>query len=204
MDNIEWSKPVILKSRRVHLAPTIMDHLDGLCNAILTGVSWHIDFWPLNSRQQIEAKILNEAILGRKQREFNCFTIQLAESQEIVGMTSLRSFNQRHSNLEIGASVVGSKWQRTFVNTEAKGLLLKYCFEDLKVNRVFFNVDSLNFKSHQAVLRLGAKYEGELRHSWIQQDGVRRDRKIYSILDFEWPSIQKHLNWLLKCHDQRS
>ena len=75
--------------------------------------------------------------------------------------------------------------------------MLGFAFEQIGCQRVEFRVDSLNFKSQNAVLRIGAKYEGELRQSALIPDGRKRDYKVYSILDNEWINVKTTLNWYL-------
>jgi RimJ/RimL family protein N-acetyltransferase len=103
-----------------------------------------------------------------------------------------------HKYLAIGGTWVGEKWQKTFVNTAAKILMLSHAFEVIGCQRVEFRVDALNFNSQRGVHRLGAKYEGELRNACQLPDGRERDYRVYSILDSEWPSIKATLNWCLE------
>lgn len=112
-------------------------------------------------------------------------------------MSRLMAFNRLHNYLEIGGTWIGDKWQKTFVNTEAKLLMLTYVFETIRCQRVEFRADSLNFNSQKSILRLGAKFEGELRNSCILADGRQRDYRVYSIIDSEWPNIKQTLNWYM-------
>ena len=50
-----------------------------------------------------------------------------------------------------------------------------------------------NVRSRNAILRLGAKEEGILRHHIIQPDGSYRDTVYFSILDEEWPAVKQRL-----------
>jgi RimJ/RimL family protein N-acetyltransferase len=83
--------------------------------------------------------------------------------------------------------------QRTAVNTEAKFLLLRYAFEQMHCVRVQFQTDELNEKSRTAILRLGAKQEGVVRHERIMPDGRKRNSVRFSIIDDEWPEVKAKL-----------
>ncbi len=85
--------------------------------------------------------------------------------------------------------VLSASWQRTFANTEAKYLMLKYAFETLHCIRVQFTTDEINEKSHAAILRLGAKQEGIVRNERIMPDGRKRNSVRFSIIDEEWPQL---------------
>lgn len=59
--------------------------------------------------------------------------------------------------------------------------------------RVQFTTDELNEKSRAAILRLGAKQEGIVRHERIMPDGRKRNSVRFSIIDDEWPAIRDRL-----------
>src|SRR4029079_17557231 len=75
----------------------------------------------------------------------------------------------------------------TSVNAEAKRLLLGTAF-DHGFERVKLQADVLNERSRAAILRLGATFEGVLRHTQPRADGSWRDTAVYSILREEWPA----------------
>jgi RimJ/RimL family protein N-acetyltransferase len=95
--------------------------------------------------------------------------------------------------LEIGYTWLARRAQRTAINTEAKYLLLKHAFEDLKCVRVALVTDVLNERSQAAILRIGAKQEGILRNHMILPNGRVRDSVCFSIIDAEWPETKEHL-----------
>ena len=84
----------------------------------------------------------------------------------------------------------GATVQRSGVNTEAKYLLLTYAFEAMNAVRVQFTTDELNEKSRAAILRIGAKQEGIVRHERIMPDGRKRNSVRFSIIDSEWPEVK--------------
>jgi RimJ/RimL family protein N-acetyltransferase len=70
---------------------------------------------------------------------------------------------------------------------------MEYAFETLGCQRVGFKVDSLNFNSQRAVLRIGGKFEGVHRNYLLLADGRKRDYHSYSVIDSEWSNIKKTL-----------
>jgi N-acetyltransferase len=101
--------------------------------------------------------------------------------------------DRKNRKLEIGHTWISASWQRTFVNTEAKFLLLSYAFEVLNCIRVQFTTDEINLKSRAALLRLGATQEGIVRHERIMPDGRKSNSVRFSIIDDEWPSVRRSL-----------
>ena len=95
--------------------------------------------------------------------------------------------------MEIGWTWLGAAAQRTAVNTEAKLLMLTHAFEEWRVHRVSFMTDSRNERSRNAILRLGARFDGILRAQRPASDGGIRDTAAFSILESEWPMIRRQL-----------
>lgn len=79
------------------------------------------------------------------------------------------------------------------MNTEAKFLMLSEAFEVRGVERVTLKTDFLNQRSRNAIERIGAKFEGILRHHMRRPDGSWRDSAYFSILREEWPDVKQSL-----------
>jgi N-acetyltransferase len=112
----------------------------------------------------------------------------------------LYDFNFQYKSCEIGYTWYGTDYQRTFVNSACKRLLLEYCFETLKFNRVQFQTDETNLRSQKAIERIGAVKEGVLRKHKIRAGGVLRNSVIYSILEDEWPVVKDRLEVIKTNH----
>ena len=99
--------------------------------------------------------------------------------------------------IEIGWTWLAASAQRTGINAEAKLLLLEYAFETVGVVRVDLKTDARNEQSRRAIERLGAHFEGVLRH-WSQshapgEGGLLRDSAMFSVVAAEWPSTKATL-----------
>lgn len=191
-----WSAPTTLEGRQLRLEPLSLVHLDQLAKQLLTKNAWPYKYWQVRTPKDLENQIvkLREAT---DNKSCNAFAMVVKETGQAVGQSRFMSFNQGHRYLEIGGTWIGDQWQKTFVNTEAKLLMLTQVFETLKCQRVEFRVDSLNFNSQRAVLRLGAKFEGELRNSCLLPDGIKRDYRVYSVIESEWPNVKRTLTGYL-------
>ena len=106
-------------------------------------------------------------------------------------------FQGRHIITEVRHDKLGTwitpGFQRTYVNSEAKYLMLRHAFEVWNCMRVELKTDVLNNQSRTAIKRLGAKEEGILRHHNITEAGRLRDTVFYSVLRDEWPAVKKNL-----------
>ncbi len=100
---------------------------------------------------------------------------------------------------EIGWTWLAPGVQRTKVNTAAKLLMLEFAFETWQVQRVTLKTDARNERSRNAILRIGAGFEGILRAHMPSSDGGIRDTAMYSILASEWAEVKNRLeNYLLE------
>ena len=80
--------------------------------------------------------------------------------------------------------------------TEAQWLLMHYIFATLGYRRYEWKCNSLNEPSRRAALRLGFQYEGRFRQALVIK-GHNRDTDWFSIIDSEWPQIDKAMQqWL--------
>lgn len=120
------------------------------------------------------------------------FAIVDRESNRAIGSTRYFEISEPHRRLEIGYTWIGRAFWRTAVNTECKFLLLRYAFEAAGARRVQLKADSANTRSRTAILRLGASYEGTLRHFRVLE-GCVRSVSYYSILEGEWPAVKARL-----------
>jgi N-acetyltransferase len=94
---------------------------------------------------------------------------------------------------EIGWTWLAPQAQRTAINTNAKLLMLEYAFEVWQVRRMTLKTDARNQRSRNAILRLGATFEGILRAHVPAADGGVRDSAMYSILAAEWAGVKTNL-----------
>ena len=71
---------------------------------------------------------------------------------------------------EIGYTWLAPQAIRTAANTEAKLLMLRHAFDTWDVQRVCFHTDVRNERSRNALLGIGARFEGVLRAHRLSAD----------------------------------
>ena len=192
-----WTEPLVLQGLRLKIETLAPHHLADLSENLLTPHAWHSVHWNIRTHADLE-RSYQLSHQGRLEGRDHGVAMIETSSGKVVGKSRFMNFNRHHKGLEIGGTWIGLNWQKSHVNTEAKLLMLKFAFDTLDCQRVEFRVDSLNFNSQRAVQRIGAKYEGELRQFALLPDGRKKDYKIYSILDSEWPNVQATLRWYLE------
>lgn len=189
-------EPVVLEGERVRLEPLAPEHAPGLWEAARDPVIWRWFPFRITSLAETE-QMIAIAAAAAEQGSMLAFAQILRASGEIAGSTSYLAIEPAHRRLEIGATWLSPRHQRTGANTEAKLLLLRHAFEQLGCRRVEFKTDSENRQSRTALARIGATEEGTFRSHMIRQDGGRRDSVYFSVIDEEWPRVRSHLEALL-------
>jgi len=106
-----------------------------------------------------------------------------------VGVASYLRIVPAHGCIEIGHLNFSSRLQRTPAATEALYLMIKNAFA-LGYRRCEWKCDALNAPSRAAALRLGFQFEGVFRQAIVNK-GHNRDTAWFSILDEEWPRLQR-------------
>ena len=192
--NIE---PVTLEGKFVRLEPMSIEHVDALWGAGNDESLWRLI--PSNIASRDDMKKYVEIALADRDRGVSLpfVTIEKA-SERVIGSTRFGNIEVANRKTEIGWTWITPKFQRTFVNTEAKLLMLTHAFETWKCIRVELKTDALNSQSRNAILRLGAKQEGIFRNHMITDSGRYRDSVYFSIIDTEWESIKANLTSKLK------
>ena len=185
-------EPIILENDFVSLAPLTDDYLEALCEIGLEEAIWRWSPEPITTSQAMKKYV--ETALDEQRRGVSLpfVTVEKA-AKSVVGSTRFGNIDVSNRRAEIGWTWLNPRWQRTFVNTEAKLLMLTHAFETWKCIRVEFKTDALNEKSRNAILRLGAKQEGVFRQHIICQSGRLRDSVYFSILDNEWKEVKENL-----------
>ncbi len=184
--------PVTLEGRHVRLEPLSQAHHADLAAVGLDAELWRWIPTPVRTPEEMSAYIATA--LDEQARGVSLpFALIEKASGRAIGSTRYGNIDRAHHRVEIGWTWVAPAWQRTAINTEAKYLLLKHAFETLGCIRVELKTDSLNEKSRNAILRIGAREEGTFRNHMITASGRIRHTVYFSILDSEWPAVKSSL-----------
>jgi len=183
-----------MESEHLFILPLTEVHIPSLYEAI--GSDPEIYRWlPFSTPQNLEefSKVLEGFIRDSAAGIRVAHAVILKEGDRPIGTTSFLDLNPTHNSIEIGSTFYSKEFWRSFVNTEAKFLMLSEAFEVRGVERVTLKTDSLNQRSRNAIERIGAKFEGILRHHMRRPDGSWRDSAYFSILREEWPDVKQSL-----------
>jgi RimJ/RimL family protein N-acetyltransferase len=123
----------------------------------------------------------------RAKKAFN-FGIEHKQEKEIIGMISLEQVNFQHLLAETGYWL-GKKYWGQGIAQEALQLVLKFGFEQLKLNRIYARVMHPNIASARLLENVGFKKEGVMRKS-VWRSGMWLDLIWYAILKDEYRQMK--------------
>jgi RimJ/RimL family protein N-acetyltransferase len=189
--------PVTLEGSAVRLEPLSESHHDALCAVGLEPELWKWIPIQVLTRDQMMKYI--RAVLAEQEKGTSIpFATVERTSGKVVGATRFMNIDVPHKRVEIGSTWIAGPWQRSAINTEAKYLMMRQAFEAWGCNRVELKTDSLNSKSRNAILRIGAKEEGILRSHMVTWSGRLRDTVYFSVIAPEWPEVKANLEARMK------
>jgi len=188
----DWVRPVVLEGSLVRLEPLRRDHLADLAEVAFDAPVWRWTIMGEQDRPGLERWL--ETAVTNLESGLECpfATIDLA-SGRAIGSSRFLSIVPEHRRLEIGWTWIGTAYQRTGRNREAKLLQLTHAFETLGANRVEFKAHARNEPSRNALAGIGATFEGVFRQHMIMPDGSLRDSAYYSVISPGWPAVKAAL-----------
>ena len=89
---------------------------------------------------------------------------------------------------EMGYSLAKSRWGKGYM-TEAAKRLIKYGFDELKLDVLMIRTSDTNFRSQRVIEKCGFKYEGTLRRAYRTYDQGMREVRCYSMLKEEYEKL---------------
>lgn len=186
-----------LEGEFIRLETLETGHLEQLFEAGSDPSLW---LWTTNIiENKADMKVYIETALDEFRRGVSLPFVTIEKSGgKVIGSTRFGNIDAKNRKVEIGWTWINPQWQRTFVNTEAKLLMMTHAFEVWNCVRVEFKTDVLNEKSQNALMRIGAQKEGVLRRHIITDAGRARDTVYFSILDSEWQTVKANLQKKLK------
>lgn len=186
--------PEVLEGKRVKLIPLGMEHAEELWESAKDEDLWtHYTFRRIENIDKFK-EFLSGSLMEAESGKGFTFTIYDKHTGKAAGGTSFLDIQPVSRSLEIGRTWLAKKLHGTGFNAECKFLLLRYCFEELKLIRVFFKTDSNNLRSQRAMEKIGAKFEGVLRNHMIREDGTFRHSAYFSIIESEWEEVKQKLS----------
>ena len=170
-------KPKHISSERLILRPIVIEDLEVIQNYSID-TEWHrfLDFHTKESVEEFVTKAVNSPW-----EEHARFSIMF--DNHMVGGVGLY-IEMKEKRAEIGYSLSKNYWGKGII-PEAVTRVIKYGFEEMKLEKIFAQTDLRNTPSQAVMKKMNMTNEGTFRKHSIAQN-KRRDIVYYSILKSEW------------------
>lgn len=185
-------RPATLEGHGVRLEPMQPTHAAALAAAVQDGALWTLHFTTVPAPDGCDAYIA-KALRGEADGSMLPWVVRDLASDTIIGSTRYHDIVAAIGRVEIGYTWYAARFQRTYVNTACKLLLMTHAFDTLDCGVVALRTDAENTRSQAAIERLGAHRDGVLRHFQARKDDSPRDTVMYSVLRGEWPGVRERL-----------
>ena len=179
-----------LEGYGVRLEPLSLAHIPALTQIALDESIWRYMSPRLTSQADVE-KMVTDALADADRGVAEPWVTFVGD--EAVGATRLFDIQKAHRTAEIGFTWLAKPWRSSGVNPRVKLLQMTYGFETLGLRRIALKTHHENLHSQNAMLKLGAQYEGTFRNHMIMPDGSTRHTKWYSITAEDWPGVKAKL-----------
>jgi RimJ/RimL family protein N-acetyltransferase len=123
------------------------------------------------------------------------FAVVDRPTRDAVGLASYLRIQPASACIEVGHLNFSMRLARRPGATEAMAAMMQQAFA-LGYRRYEWKCDALNAPSRAAALRLGFQFEGEFRQATIYKNRSR-DTAWYSVIDRDWPALERAFRaWL--------
>ncbi|MFH2037421.1 MAG: GNAT family N-acetyltransferase [Candidatus Zixiibacteriota bacterium] len=179
----------IIKTKRLLLRPFTLNDAKDVQR--LAGMK-EVAETTLNIPHPYEDGMAEEWISGHKKNLEEDKTITYAitskDNTELIGAISL-VLNLRHQNAEVGYWIGVPFWNNGYC-TESLKAIIRYGFEELKLNRIHAHHYVRNEASGKVMQKAGMQFEGYHRQ-YVISNGVFEDVKSYAILKSDLQELSK-------------
>lgn len=149
----------------------------------------------LNSKDQKQIRRWNKDPGVSKYREVDRFRDKKLQSvgfgiydqktSKLIGDIDISSIDPKYKHAEIGMAIGDKNYWNKGYGTDLVKTILRFCFKELKLNKVYLDVWEKNKKAIGCYLKCGFKKDGVLREH-VFRDGMYHNKWIMSVLKREW------------------
>ena len=139
--------------------------------------------WPPHPNQEVSQKVVEDWVKAYDNESYYQWAIVLKEKGEPIGSIAVVHMNEDVSMVHIGYGI-GKTWWHNGITSEALKAVMDFLFDIVDVNRIESRHDPRNPNSGKVMKKCGMKYEGTLRSSDRNNQGVC-DACYYALLKSE-------------------
>lgn len=113
------------------------------------------------------------------------FVFAVRYQDRLIGLVNLDGLDWPNSHVEVGIALTDPDARGLGLASEAITLLIRYCFDELGLHRIWARIIEDNSPSLHLFGKLGFQKEGVLRQHVLRR-GQYRDMYLFSLLKDEW------------------
>jgi RimJ/RimL family protein N-acetyltransferase len=113
------------------------------------------------------------------------FAVCLVASDRLIGLVGVDHVDWINRTAETGSYLMSTEFRGQGYGTEAKHLLLEYCFDRIHLHALCSHVWEPNQRSAAALLKQGYRPAGRLKWDDLK-NGVYRDTLVFDLLREDW------------------
>ena len=151
-----------LNGQKINLRYPTLDDADSIAKYCAEKEISDFTFIPYPYTHQDAVDFITMCIEDRKTNSSLHCGIENKETKEIIGMVGLNAINKTHKRGEMGYWVARPFWGNGIM-LEAINLITPYCFDEMKLERIFAHVQPANIGSWKVLEKAGYKREGLLK-----------------------------------------
>lgn len=173
-----------MKSDRIYLRPIEDEDMADLAPFFRDPdhVKYYIPtLWRTYSQRQVQGLLAD----WHDQSHYYVYAICDRNDDSVIGLANLDGINYVNGNTEIGIAITNEKKRGAGFAKESLSLLIDYCFNELRLHRVYCRVMADNAPSLALFEKLGFTAEGRQRDQ-VRREGGFVDMLFFGLLESEW------------------
>lgn len=176
----------ILSTPRLRLTPHELTDAEAMNRwATDRELCHYSDDAPIESESLVETRQYLERIIVQKDESISRWGVRRVIDGQLIGYCMVAFIDMHNRRCKIGL-VIGEKavWGQGY-GREVLEALVRYCFDDLCMNRIGAEIYAHNERSIRLFEHYGFKREGSMRQNVLKNDRFE-DEHIYGLLREEW------------------
>ena len=113
------------------------------------------------------------------------FYVRNIETNNLIGYIGIKKIDYHISKCEL-FYFIDNHFEGKGIISKAISKVIGFCFNELKMNKIFICTSKINFGSQQIALKNGFVLEGTLREEFKNHEGVLEDVNYYGLLKSDY------------------
>jgi RimJ/RimL family protein N-acetyltransferase len=145
--------------------------------------------FPVTVSNCVDLKITEESITKNlqieKEKSGYYFYVRNLETNKLIGYIGIKKIDYHISKCEL-FYFIDADFEGKGIISKAISEIIGFCFDELKMNKIFICTSKINFGSQKIALKNGFVQEGILREEFKNHEGVLEDIVYFGLLKSDY------------------